>query len=194
MGICLNYDIQPNLALLLLQSSLCLFHVLSVLVRCSILHCLHSVCLFHQKITYEFRYIRYIGFFLWSSALKLAKKFNSTSFNLKQEVFIRRDEEKTRRGLVFIGEWTWHLFLIKEVELWRLIFTPFQVVKWSLISVMWCGELLQLSPTHVDMFVTLLGRWRNDTTQFMSGDKELGLVWSYVANNSIDMTINWTGF
>ena len=35
---------------------------------------------------------------LRSSALKLAKKFNSTSFNLKQEVFIRRDEEKTRRG------------------------------------------------------------------------------------------------
>ena len=41
--------------------------------------------------------------FLWSSALKLAKKFNSTSFNLKQEVFIRRDEEKTRRGLIYIG-------------------------------------------------------------------------------------------
>ena len=35
---------------------------------------------------------------LWSSVLKLTKKFNSTSFNLKQEVFIRRDEEKTWRG------------------------------------------------------------------------------------------------
>ena len=32
-------------------------------------------------------------------------------------------------------------------------------------------------------------RWRNDTTQFVSGDKELGLVWSYVANNSIDLRI-----
>ena len=32
---------------------------------------------------------------LWSSVLKLTKKFSSTSFNLKQEVFIRRDEEKT---------------------------------------------------------------------------------------------------
>ena len=31
---------------------------------------------------------------LWSSVLKLTKKFSSTSFNLKQEVFIRRDEEK----------------------------------------------------------------------------------------------------
>ena len=51
--------------------------------------------------------------FLWSSALKLAKKFNSTSFNLKQEVFIRKDEEKTRRGLVFIGKRTWHLFWSK---------------------------------------------------------------------------------
>ena len=29
---------------------------------------------------------------LWSSLVKLAKKFNSTSFNLKREVFIRRDE------------------------------------------------------------------------------------------------------
>ena len=28
------------------------------------------------------------------------------------------------------------------------------------------------------------------TTQFMSGDKELGLVWSYVANNSINLGIN----
>ena len=35
---------------------------------------------------------------LWSSVLKLTKKFSSTSFNLKQEVFIRRDEEKTWRG------------------------------------------------------------------------------------------------
>ena len=51
--------------------------------------------------------------FLWLSALKLAKKFNSTSFNLKQEVFIRRDEEKTRRGLVFIGKRTWRLFWSK---------------------------------------------------------------------------------
>ena len=32
---------------------------------------------------------------LCSSVLKRTKKFNSTSFNLKQEVFIRRDEEKT---------------------------------------------------------------------------------------------------
>ena len=36
--------------------------------------------------------------FLRSSALKLAKKSNSTSFNLKQEVFIRRDEERPEEG------------------------------------------------------------------------------------------------
>ena len=49
-----------------------------------------------------FSNIRYVSL-LWLSALKLAKKFNSTSFNLKQEVFIRRDEEKTRRGLIYTG-------------------------------------------------------------------------------------------
>ena len=52
---------------------------------------------------------------LWSSALKLAKKFNSTSFNLKQEVFIRRDEEKTRRGLIYIGGRIRHLFGSKSL-------------------------------------------------------------------------------
>ena len=41
--------------------------------------------------------------FLWSSALKLAKKFNSTSFNLKQEVFIRRDEERPEEGWYLLG-------------------------------------------------------------------------------------------
>ena len=46
---------------------------------------------------------------------KLAKKFNSTSFNLKQEVFIRRDEEKTRRGLIYIGGRIRHLFGSKSL-------------------------------------------------------------------------------
>ena len=35
---------------------------------------------------------------LWSSVVRLAKKFNSTSFNLKQEVFIRRDEDWPEEG------------------------------------------------------------------------------------------------
>ena len=35
---------------------------------------------------------------LWSSVVKLAKKFNSTSFNLKQEAFIRRDEDWPEEG------------------------------------------------------------------------------------------------
>ena len=39
-----------------------------------------------------------VSFLLWSSVLKLNKTFSSTSFNLKQEVFIRTDEEKTWRG------------------------------------------------------------------------------------------------
>ena len=64
---------------------------------------------------YIFRYVRNANF-LWSSALKLAKKFNSTSFNLKQEVFIRRDEEKTRKGLIYIGERIWHLLWSKRLN------------------------------------------------------------------------------
>ena len=38
--------------------------------------------------------------------MKLAKKFNSTSFNLKQEVSTRRDEERPEEGLhTFVGGW-----------------------------------------------------------------------------------------
>ena len=51
-------------------------------------------------------YVRYVGFSSGSSALKLAKKFNSTSFNLKQEAFIRRDEERPEEGWYFMGKWT----------------------------------------------------------------------------------------
>ena len=39
---------------------------------------------------------------LWSSVLKLTKKFNSTSFNLKQEVVISPDED-----LLFEVETSW---------------------------------------------------------------------------------------
>ena len=35
-----------------------------------------------------------------------------------------------------------------------------------------------------------MGRWRNDITQFMSGDKELGLYRFLVANNSIENQLN----
>ena len=58
---------------------------------------------------------------LWLSALKLAKNFNSTSFNLKQEFFIRRDEEKTRR-------W-WFPYFLGLSESYKKIFkyTPVQV-------------------------------------------------------------------
>ena len=36
--------------------------------------------------------------------------------------------------------------LIKEDELWRLIFTPFQVVKWSLISVYVVWRAVAIKP------------------------------------------------
>ena len=69
----------------------------------------------------------------------------------------------------------------------KVIFTPFQVVQWSLISVIWCGVLLQLSSnTCRRVCHTLVGRWRNDITQFMSGVKELGLYWFLVATQLID--------
>ena len=35
---------------------------------------------------------------LWSSVVKLAKKFNSTGFNLNQEAFIRIDEDWPEKG------------------------------------------------------------------------------------------------
>ena len=58
-----------------------------------------------QGCVFLFRYVRYADFPLIVS-IETCKEVNSTSFNLKQEVFIRRDEEKTRRGLVYIGERT----------------------------------------------------------------------------------------
>ena len=52
--------------------------------------------------------IRYVEITLIVSS-ETYKKFNSTSFNLKWEVFIRRDEVLIWRGLVFIekGFDTW---------------------------------------------------------------------------------------
>ena len=46
---------------------------------------------------------------LWFSVVKLAKKFNSTSFNLKQEVFIRRDEDWPEEGWYLYRTLFWHL-------------------------------------------------------------------------------------
>ena len=45
---------------------------------------------------------------LWSSVVKLAKKFNSTSFNLKQEAFIRRDEDWPEEGWYLYRKLIWH--------------------------------------------------------------------------------------
>ena len=69
--------------------------------------------------------------------------------------------------MIYIGRETWHLFGSKSWTV-KVIFTPFQVVQWSLISVIWCGELLQLSSNtcgrvcHTlggDEGMTLLNYW-----------------------------------
>ena len=44
-----------------------------------------------------FRYVIYADFSLIVS-IETCKEVNSTSFNLKQEVFIRRDEERPEEG------------------------------------------------------------------------------------------------
>ena len=49
--------------------------------------------------------VRYVEKMLWSSVVKLAKKFNSTSFNLKQEAFIRRDEDWPEEGWYLYRNW-----------------------------------------------------------------------------------------
>ena len=106
---------------------------------------------------------------LWTSALKLTKKF-STSFNLKQEAFIRRYEDWPEEvGLC--REMDLIPILIKD-ELLRLIFTPLVEADWSVISVMCgCEETCSIkSDTCEHVFSHLWGdwRWRNDITQFMS--------------------------
>ena len=122
---------------------------------------------------YLSRYVRNTDF-LWSSALKLAKKFNSTSFNLRQEVFIRRDEEKTRRGLIYIGERAWHLFWSKRLNCesnlhtfsgGSVIFDQCHMV-WRAVAIKHQHVWMYLSHSQGDEGMTLL-----------SGDKELGLHW-----------------
>ena len=54
-----------------------------------------------------------------------------------------------------------------------------------------CGvwEAFAIKPRHVNVLPHLLWgvwRWRNDTTQFASGDKELGLVWELCGKQ-----LNW---
>ena len=128
--------------------------------------------------------------FLWSSALKLAKKLTqlvSTSNKRSSSGEMKKDQKRV--GIY--GEEDLIPILIKD-ELWRLIFTPLWVVDWSLISVMcvvW--EAVAIKAGHVNMLSHLLWgvwRWRNDTTQFVSGDKELGLFWKLCGKQ-----LNWYG-
>ena len=86
------------------------------------------------KNKHSIRYVRYIRSTLIVS-IETCKEVASTSFNLIQEAFIRRDEELTWRGLVFVVERDLTPLVIKD-ELWRLIFTPLLEVDWSMISVM----------------------------------------------------------
>ena len=121
---------------------------------------------------------------LWLSALKLAKKLTqlvSTSNKRSSSGEMKKDQKRV--GIYREKDLT--PIVIKAVELWKIIFTPFQVVQWSLISVIWCGELLQLS-SHTCGCVCHMGRWRNDITQFMSGDKELGLYINFCGKQ-----LNW---
>ena len=66
------------------------------------------------------------------------------------------------------------------------------VFDWSVISVMcevW--EAVAIKPRCVNMLPHLLWgvwRWRNDTTQFASGDKELGIV-----RKLCGKWLNWSG-
>ena len=80
---------------------------------------------------------------LWSSVLKLTKKFSSTSFNLKQGLHHERWRKDLKR-VIYIGK---IILTLMDQRTWtvKLIFTPCQAVQWSLTSVTRCGELLQLS-------------------------------------------------
>ena len=73
-------------------------------------------------------------------------------------------KKRPEEGDIYRGK---NLTPILDQRVWpvKVIFTPFQAVQWSLISVTWCGELLQLSSntcgcvcphTGVDEEMTLL--------------------------------------
>ena len=53
--------------------------------------------------------------------------------------------KKDQKRVIFIGGKNFDTCLDQRVWTVKSIFTPFQVVQWSLISVTRCGELLQLS-------------------------------------------------
>ena len=55
---------------------------------------------------------------LWLSVVKLAKKFNSTSFKLKQEAFIKRDEDWPDEGWYLYRNW----FDTLEITRWTVKF------------------------------------------------------------------------
>ena len=152
------------------------------------------------KLECVFRYIRYIGFSLIVSIGNLQRSLTqlvSTSNKRSSSGEMKKDPKRVGiyRGsgldTCFGQRWTveanLHTFYRRLINLWS-------------VSCVECGKLLQLSLTHVNILPHLftpfggVWRWRNDITQFMSGDKELGLVWKYVANSSINLRINWAGF
>ena len=83
----------------------------------------------------------------------------------------RPEEGDIYRGNNFDTLW------IKELELWRLIFTP--LAGSSLIFESVCGvwRTVAIKFWHLlNVWKWFGGTWRNDTTQFMSGVKELALM------------------
>ena len=127
---------------------------------------------------------------LWSSALKLAKKFNSTSFNLKQEVFIRRDEEKTRRGLIYIGEVLDTYFGSKSLNCENNLHTfSGGSVIFEQSHIVWRAVAIKLQ--HV--WTCLSHSWGDEGMRLLNSCqvlKSLGLYWILVANNSIGDQLN----
>ena len=135
--------------------------------------------------------------FLWLSALKLAKKFNSTSFNLKQEVFIRRDEERPEEGWYLWGRGRDTYFDQRwTVKVNLHTFCGWLIDLWS-VSCVECGRLLQLSLDVWTYYHTCCGECGDEGMTLLNLRqviKSLALFGNYVANNSIDMGVNWTGF
>ena len=93
---------------------------------------------------------------------------------------------------------------IKELELWRLIFTP--LAGGSVIFESVCGvwRTVAIKFWHLlNVWNCFGGPWRNDTTQFMSGVKELALMlWHLqlidqlnttcsIEHNLFNWSINW---
>ena len=121
--------------------------------------------------------------------MKLTKKFSSTSFNLKQEVFIRRDEEKDLKRVIYIGKW---FLTLMDQRTWT-VKIDFHTFAGGSVIFDKCYKVwrtVAIKFWHLWMCKLVWGNiWRNDITQFMSGVKELALDFVHVVVPSIDWSI-----